>query len=189
MDYAGTILLVGRTATIYSTPIENGSVLLIVHLISFRRMLSIGNNNAVSVVRAQSTVRPSSLDGRKHSPSSPRRDNIQVRCWVRSSLKLSVEWSCKAGVVEDGWVGSSSVVIWSDCVACNFADQREDIGTYIPAAEGVEVPVCFNSAEFGVVVLTRGQQSSTSDSLENLRRSCCQWFHEALPARHRPARC
>lgn len=57
------------------------------------------------------------------------------------------------GLTEDGLIGAGHLGLRTDVVAGLLADKVEDVGTNVPAAEGVQVPVGFDSGDLGVVVV------------------------------------
>lgn len=141
---------------------------LVVHVIDFitwRWMLSVWNNHAVSIIGAQLTaasieastpgfLATPSLDNIwQDSPSSLRRFDVQVRSWILCLLEVIIEWSGKRGIVEDGrWVAGCAFVR-SQHVSSMRGDHLKHIGTDIPTTKRVEVPVGLDSADLRVVVL------------------------------------
>jgi hypothetical protein len=118
-------------------------------------VLAIRNGSNSLVVRASLTS-PLLSNSRQDSPQRVRRLDVDVRGRVRSSLEVLVQRTGVARVEEDGRAGASRRIIVTDVVASLLANEVEDIGSDIEAAESVQIPIGFNGGDFGVVVVVVG---------------------------------
>jgi hypothetical protein len=128
-------------------------VLGVVHFVSRRRVLAVRDLIGVRVVGRAVLATPFLNNGRQDSPSRARRHEINVRYRVRSSLEVLVERTSIAAVVEDLRVVARCISVMANVVAGLLADKIEYVGADIEAAQSVEVPVCFDGADFGIVVV------------------------------------
>lgn len=95
---------------------------------------------------------PLLLDGRKRSAAVP--PGVDIRHWLWSPF-LTVE-DTRVAVVEVHGVKGWAVGPFAQAIARMRGDVAEDVGADVPAAEGVEIPVGFDSGDLGVVVVVVG---------------------------------
>lgn len=126
-------------------------VLCIIVLVSLRRVLAIRNRRDSTIVRVP--LAPLLNNSRQHSPKRVRRLDVNIRCRVRRCLEVLVQRASIAAVEIDGGVTASRRVPVTNMVAGLLANEVEDVGADVEAAESVEVPVGFDGADFGVVVV------------------------------------
>ena len=116
-------------------------------------MLAVRNLIAVGVVGRAVLATPLLDNGGQNSPSRARRHEVNVRHRVRSRLELLVERSSIAAVVEDLRVIASHISVVANVVAGLLSDEIEDVGADVETTQSVQVPVCFDGADLGVVVV------------------------------------
>lgn len=116
-------------------------------------MLAVRNLIAVGVVGRAVLATPLLDNGGQNSPSRARRHEVNVRHRVRSRLELLVERSSIAAVVEDLRVIASRISVVANVVAGLLSDEIEDVGADVETTQSVQVPVCFDGADLGVVVV------------------------------------
>jgi hypothetical protein len=117
-------------------------------------VLAIRDLIAGGVVGRRAVLATPFLDnGGQNSPSRARRHKVNVRHWVRSGLELLIERSGVAAVVENLRLVAGCISVVANVIPGLLSDKVEDVGADVEAAQGVKVPVCFDGAELGVVVV------------------------------------
>lgn len=91
---------------------------------------------------------PSVLDGRQGSSAIPAR--MAVRHWLRG-IFLGVEDPRVRGV-EVGFI-EWWVLQFPKAITGLGRDEREHVGTNVPTAEGIEIPVGLDSGDLGIVIV------------------------------------
>lgn len=92
-------------------------------------------------------------DGGENGPAGAGRLDVDVGSLVGGGLEVLVERAGVGAVEEDGRVGVGGGGPGADVVAGLLADEVEDVGADVEAAEGVKVPVGLDGGDLGVVVV------------------------------------
>lgn len=83
-------------------------------------------------------------------------DKLGVRNGKSGNSVGIAEGARERAVEEVAAVGAGSSGPWGVLVTSLVSNEREDVGTNIPATESVQVPVCLYGANLGVVVVVLG---------------------------------
>lgn len=123
-------------------------------LVSLGRVQAVGELNGVLVVGGKLAVLPGVLDGGQDGAAREAAVQSQVGSRVLGvvAAALLVEDTGVRGVPEVA-VGQLGGRPLAEAVAGLLGNQVEDVGTDVPAAQGVEVPVGLNGGNLAVVVV------------------------------------
>lgn len=115
-----------------------------------------GRSRRSGRTRRRLLAAPGLDDGGQDSPARAGRLNVNVGSLVRGSLEALVKGTGVAGVEKDRRVAAGGRIPRTDVVASVLADKVEDVGADVEASESVQVPVGFDSADLGVVIVVVG---------------------------------
>ena len=112
--------------------------------------------NSVLVVRALLELGKTPLEADLRVDNATVLDQEGVWSWVGNVALDRVEWTGEGLVEEASWVRTSSSLPLGVLVTSLVGNELENVGTNIPATEGVQAPVGLDGGDLRVVVVEHG---------------------------------